>query len=377
MISFSGGLYLHIPFCKQACHYCNFHFATSLVYKEKLVKALIKEIEITAKKFSNPELKTIYFGGGSPSLLTLDELALILDKICQQFNVDGVEEVTLEANPDDLTRDYLKGLKALGIQRLSIGIQSFHEEDLKWMNRAHDSHQAMYCVPLAQDIGFDALSIDLIFGYPLLTDEKYIYNLNKVNKWQVPHISAYSLTVEEKTPLSKGIKKGLDKLPDEDAALRQFTMTHEILEDYGYEHYEISNYSKPGMHAIHNSNYWLGVPYIGIGPAAHSYYSGKRRWNIANNQQYIRKIESGEDPSESEIITSQITYDELILTRLRTKWGVNLSDIETIGAKYSAHFREKVQELIRKGIVQKSDENYKLTFKGMLMADHWTAELFY
>ena len=375
-MSFSGGLYIHIPFCRQACHYCNFHFTTSLHYKSRLVEAINREIRIRAAHFEKPELKTIYFGGGSPSLLSISELNTIMESIHRVFNTSGVVEITLEANPDDLTPEYIRLLKTIGIDRLSIGIQSFYEEDLMWMHRAHNNIHAMNCIPMAQDIGLGDISVDLIFGFPLLTDEKYMENLKKLTDWNIPHISAYSLTVEDKTPLAKSIRKGIDSRPDEGKSARQFVLTHHILEGKGYEHYEISNFSLPGWHAIHNSNYWLGVPYIGVGPAAHSFYEDCRYWNIANNQKYMHLIESGQETGEYEIINPDTAYNELILTRLRTKWGVDRADILRIGTKYADHFDSIIGVLIDNGIVEVNANNYKLTFEGQMMADHWTEELF-
>lgn len=373
---FNGGLYLHVPFCRQACHYCNFHFTTSLAHKESLIDALKREIAIRASLFDQAALQTIYFGGGSPSLLGAHELASILETIHRHFDTSRVREITLEANPDDLSASYLQALKSIGIQRLSIGIQSFHEEDLRWMNRAHNAEQALNCIPQAQDAGFEDLSADLIFGYPLLTDEKYVYNLATLAQWNVPHISAYSLTVEEKTPLEKNIRKGLDRYPDNDAAASHFIQTSSYLTSLGYEHYEISNYALPGCHAIHNSNYWLGVEYLGAGPSAHSYYGGRRYWNVANNQKYVRGISSGIEISESETIDPVTAYNELILTRLRTKWGVQLSDIEKIDPHYVIHFLNEIRPMIDQGFVEENSSCYRLTFNGKLLADYLTGQLF-
>ncbi len=341
-----------------------------------MLDAMKLEIIRRSAQFERPQLNTIYLGGGSPSILTLQDLDSLFEVIYKCFDVQDVQEVTLEANPDDLNKTYLNGLKGMGIQRLSIGIQSFFDEDLKWMYRAHDRGQALRCVPMAMDAGFDAISTDLIFGFPLLSDEKYMYNLNKLIEWEVPHISAYSLTVEEKTPLYKSIRKGIDIAPDEDKSVRHFTITHDVLSMHGYDQYEVSNFAKPNKYAIHNSNYWLGIPYIGIGPAAHSYYADHRYWNVANNQQYIRFIEANEVAFTSELITQKMAYNELMLTRLRTIWGVGLSDIRQINSGYISYFQEKVASMIKLGIVEKNGERFKLTFEGKLMADYWTAELF-
>ena len=374
--NFEGGLYLHIPFCKKACKYCNFHFTTSLAHKPNLLAALSQEIALRGKLFSTKKLQTIYFGGGTPSLLNADEINHLFEIIGENYDLSEVTEITMEANPDDLTETYLIALKDTPINRLSIGVQSFHADDLAWMGRAHDVRQAMECIPNAYKYGFENLSVDLIFGYELLTNDKLKYNLDLLNNWKVKHVSAYSLTVEDKTPLLKSVKLGLDKMPDSEHAADQFIMISEFLGKYGYEHYEISNYSLPDFNAVHNGNYWKGIPYIGIGPSAHSFYDSKRYWNVANNAQYIKSIESRILPQTEEIIDEKTAYNELILTRLRTKWGVSLSDVSKIDPLYVEHFLTRSHPFITSGDIILHNDIYTLSLNGKLVADHITGELF-
>ncbi len=376
LIDFEGGLYIHIPFCKKACKYCNFHFTTSLAHKDNLLAALSKEIALRGQLFNNKKLKTIYFGGGTPSLLSADELNHLFEIIGENYDLSEVTEITMEANPDDLTEAYLTVLKDTPINRLSIGVQSFHADDLAWMGRAHDVRQAMECIPNAYKYGFENLSVDLIFGYELLTNDKLKFNLDLLNNWKVKHVSAYSLTVEDKTPLLKSVKLGLDKMPDSEHAADQFIMISEFLVNNGYEHYEISNYALPDFNAVHNGNYWKGIPYIGIGPSAHSFYVHKRLWNVANNSKYIKSIDAGILPQVEEIIDKKTAYNELILTRLRTKWGVTIQDISNIDPLYVNHFIKESQPFITSGEMLLHNDIFTLGLKGKLIADHITADLF-
>ena len=374
--NFNGGLYIHIPYCKKACKYCNFHFTTSLAHKVELIDALILEIKHRADLFPEKKLRTVYFGGGTPSLLTPGEINRIFDQVNKTFDTSQMTEITMEANPDDLTSHYLSELQHTPVNRLSIGVQSFHEEDLHWMGRAHDVTQAMECIPNAYKYGFNDLSVDLIFGYELLSNAKLNYNLDLLNSWKVKHISAYSLTVEDKTQLFKSVKKGLDKLPDAEHAAGQFLMISKYLTGHGYEHYEISNFSLPDHNAVHNGNYWKGVEYIGIGPSAHSFYNKKRYWNVANNSQYIKSINEGVLPHSEETIDDKTAYNELILTRLRTKWGVSREEIEVIDPEFYAYFLTEAKVHLDEGSIVKSGDKFLLSLKGKLIADHITSELF-
>ena len=285
-----AGIYIHIPFCRQACNYCNFHFSTSLKYKDELLASLKQELALRREYLQGREISTIYFGGGTPSLLTADEINDIFDTICRHYPVNKLAEFTLEANPDDLSASYVRSLTHTPVDRLSIGVQSFRDEDLRFMNRAHNAQQADYAIKAAQDAGITNLSIDLIYGTPGLTDAAWKDNLDKVRQLSIPHFSAYALTVEEKTALHHAIKAKKVRPLDPEQAAGQFVLMADFAAQNGYDHYEISNLGLPGMHGVHNTNYWKGVHYLGIGPAAHSFNGASRRWNVASNALYIKGI---------------------------------------------------------------------------------------
>ncbi|RYF92790.1 MAG: radical SAM family heme chaperone HemW, partial [Chitinophagaceae bacterium] len=321
-----SGIYIHIPFCKQACHYCNFHFSTSLRYKNELINALLKEVEIYSldpfpfKTQSLPAenktgfglVETIYMGGGTPSLLDTNEIRLILEKIHHSFDVARDAEITLEANPDDIDQIKLAGWKEAGINRLSIGVQSFFAEDLQWMNRAHDAVQAARSLELAVR-QFANITIDLIYGTPDMTNAKWKENVDRAIGFGIPHLSCYALTVEPKTPLEKRIRHLQSKDVNPDVQSEQFTLLMEWMEQAGYEHYEISNFAKPGYRSRHNSSYWSGKTYIGLGPSAHSFDGDNRWWNVANNNLYIDSIQKSILPSEAEILTPTQKMNEAIM----------------------------------------------------------------
>lgn len=285
-----AGIYLHIPFCKQACYYCNFHFSTSLAQKDAMVQAILREIQLQQNYLDGLAVSSIYFGGGTPSILPEEDLQALLQALHQHFNITPDAEITLEANPDDLTAAKLAALKAAGINRLSIGVQSFHEEDLQWMNRAHNSQQATQCITLAQAAGFENITIDLIYGGPTLSDEGWAANVQQAIALKVPHLSCYALTVEAGTALDHFIKKKKMAAVDTDKAARHFEQLMQWMQAAGYEHYEISNFALPGWHSRHNSSYWQGKSYLGIGPSAHSFNGTSRQWNIANNTAYILSL---------------------------------------------------------------------------------------
>ena len=383
-----AGIYIHIPFCKQACHYCNFHFSTSLRYKNELIAALLKEVEMVADFFPQAmemagTIETIYFGGGTPSLCTEQEIRSILDKIRSVFSVSGDAEITLEANPDDITAEKLQQWKDSGINRLSIGIQSFFEEDLVWMNRAHNSRQAWESLVLATSY-FNNITIDLIYGTPALTDEKWKQNVDKAISLGIPHLSCYALTVEPKTALHKLIKehRSADVNPDQQSA--QFLLLMEWMQQAGYSHYEISNFAKPGFRSRHNSSYWQGKPYFGLGPSAHSFDGHARWWNIANNTAYIRSIEEGKIPFEKEELTIEQRINELIMISLRTEEGLNLSKIDEsiqgIDANRSTQVKtgllKESAKYIRNGLMLHEEGWLRLTKEGKLLADGIAADLF-
>ena len=324
-----AGIYIHIPFCKQACHYCNFHFTTSVRHKNELVAALLKEIELQQEYFGQETVETIYFGGGTPSLLQIEDLILEIDKIRSIYTVAENAEITLETNPDDITEEKLIRWKEVGINRLSIGIQSFFEEDLQWMNRAHNVQQAIDNLQLAKNY-FDNITIDLIYGTPLLTNEKWKQNVDTAIAFSVPHLSCYALTVEPKTPLQKMINSGKAEDVDPYKQSEQFLLLMQWLEEAGYEHYEISNFAKPGFCSRHNSSYWQGRKYLGIGPSAHSFDGSSRQWNVSNNTSYIESISKGIIPFEKEILTPVQKMNEYIMTSLRTSEGLNLDKVDKV-----------------------------------------------
>ena len=288
-----AGIYFHIPFCKQACHYCNFHFSTSLRYKEEMVQAMLRELEARRLYLPDEPLDSIYFGGGTPSLLSEGELMAFFEAVNRYFRLSPKAEITLEANPDDLKPETLAALGRSPVNRLSIGIQSFAEEDLRFFNRAHDAHEARRCLDNARAAGFGDLTIDLIYGAPTTSHAQWAENLEIAFSYQIPHLSCYALTVEPRTALDHFIKKGKAPAVDEEQAARQFGYLVEATQAAGYEQYEISNFALPGRYAVHNSNYWTGAPYLGIGPSAHSFDGESRQWNVANNAKYLKAVGSG------------------------------------------------------------------------------------
>jgi len=313
-----AGIYIHIPFCKQACYYCDFHFSTSLKYKDELIQALIKEIKLQKDYLAGETVETVYFGGGTPSVLNADEINILLNTITNLHTVSANAEITLEANPDDLSKEKLQALRQTSLNRLSIGIQSFFDEDLAWMNRAHRANEAESSVKRAQDTGFENITADLIYGYPLLTDQKWKYNLDKIFALDIPHVSSYSMTVEPRTALASFIKTKKQQPMDEQQSAEQFILLMDAMQAHGFEHYEISNFCKPGNYSRHNSNYWKGVKYLGLGPSAHSYNGETRQWNVANNAKYIVALEKSEIPAETETLSEANRLNEYIMTSLRT-----------------------------------------------------------
>ena len=367
-----AGIYIHIPFCRQACHYCNFHFSTSLRYKNELLEALLKETELQKDYLGNESVETIYFGGGTPSLLTISDLRFQIDKINKIFPVSDIAEITLEANPDDINEEKLSGWKEIGINRLSIGVQSFFEEDLLWMNRAHNKQQAIDNLQLAIK-QFDNITIDLIYGHPLLTNEKWKKNVEKVIALNIPHISCYALTVEPKTPLSKMIKEKKIEDVQQEKQAEQFLLLMQWLEDAGYEHYEISNFAMPGFRSRHNSSYWQGKKYLGLGPSAHSFDGETRQWNISNNNIYIESLEKNKIHFEKELLTPFQKANEYIMTSLRTKEGL---DLEKLPEALSHELLAVSDKFIGSGKLILKENKLILTKEGKLFADGIAAELF-
>ncbi len=371
-----AGIYVHIPFCRRACHYCNFHFSTSLRFKDDVLNAIEREMAMR-RGYIDDNVSTIYFGGGTPSLLSVVELNRLLSRIHALYDVDDAVEITLEANPDDLSPQYIRNLKAAGVNRLSIGIQSFHDDDLQWMNRVHDARQARQCLDHCRAGGIENYSIDLIFGGPTTTDVIWQKNLEYAIERQVPHISAYLLTVEPKTALGVRIAKQMEKPLDDDRAAVQFDISMDTLEDAGYLHYEISNYCKPGHTSRHNSSYWEDVRYIGFGPSAHSYDRQSRQWNVAHNIKYINAISSGELFFEVEQLTSREKYNELLLTCLRTSRGVDIRKVRALGGPYGDYFLACAKTPIGAGEIIEDVPYYRLSRHVRKTANAIIADLFY
>jgi oxygen-independent coproporphyrinogen III oxidase len=371
-----AGIYLHIPFCKQKCTYCDFHFSTTFQsYRGKMLDAIAKEIHLRAQEFQNDLVETIYFGGGTPSLLTQKELTNLFSVLLENHTISPSAEITLEANPDDISTQSLSEWKKLGFNRLSIGIQSFREEDLDWMNRAHSAEEAKKCVQLAQAEGFENISVDLIYGLPNLSKTTWINHIQTVIDFGVPHVSAYCLTVENKTLLEKKVQEGSIVPSDEDQQSDQFLLLVETLRKAGYEQYEISNFCLPGNESCHNSAYWKGNKYMGIGPSAHSFDGVNRRFNVANNHQYMQFLQAGKAYFETEYLTPVMRFNEVILTGLRTKWGVQLNDLKAI-LPLSKNFLNQVEKFEKNGWLCATNETIFLENDGWLMADYMASELF-
>ncbi|MFL9834624.1 radical SAM family heme chaperone HemW [Chryseobacterium terrae] len=371
-------IYIHIPFCKQKCSYCNFHFSTSLNFKDEMLDAMKKEIFLRKDELQNKNIQSLYFGGGTPSVLSADEIKSLIDEVLKYFSFKNDIEITLEANPDDLNSQFLKGLSNSPVNRLSIGTQSFFDEDLKLMNRAHNASEAEGSIKRAQDFGFENLSIDLIYGSPTSNLEIWKENLNKTVALEIPHISSYALTVEPKTALENWVSKGKVSNPKEEEQNREFYYMIDFLKDHGFDHYEVSNFAKEKFYSRHNSAYWKYQEYLGIGPSAHSYNGNDvRSWNVANNQQYIKKLNSNILAKETEILSQQDQFNEMIMIGLRTIWGV---DLESLNQKFSAnileHFNKEIQNKIEEGILKIEDNHLKIHEKHWFMADGIASDLF-
>lgn len=371
-------IYIHIPFCKQKCSYCNFHFSTSLNFKEEMLRAMKTEIQLRKDELQKRSLKSLYFGGGTPSILSVDEINSLIDEVLHHFSFEKDIEITLEANPDDLDKNFLKQLAGTPVNRLSIGTQSFFEEDLKLMNRAHTASEAEGSIKRAQDFGFENLSIDLIYGSPTSNLEIWKENLHKTIALEVPHISSYALTVEPKTALDNWISKGKVKSPKEEEQNREFYYLSDFLKDHGFEHYEVSNFAKPGFYSRHNSSYWKYQEYLGIGPSAHSYNGfDVRSWNVANNQQYIKKLSTKLLAKEEEILSKGDQFNEMIMIGLRTIWGVDLESLkEKFDDRFLEHFQQEIKQKMEEGILIIEKDHLKIPEKHWFMADGIASDLF-
>lgn len=371
-----SGIYIHIPYCKQACHYCDFHFSTNLKTKTNLIAAILKEIDLQRDYLNGETLETIYFGGGTPSLLSAEELTSILERVQQNFPIGEHPEISLEANPDDLTKAKLSELKEAGINRLSIGIQSFNNDILTFFNRAHNADMAIMCVEDAKGLGFHNISVDLIFGVPDQSIQDLSEDLERVLELDVPHISIYGLTIEEKTVFGKWLKQNKLKPLNEELAAQHLELIMERLAQVGYEQYEISNFSRPGFESRHNSSYWQGKKYLGIGPAAHSYNGESRQFNVAHNSRYIQALEKNEMQCSVEKLSREDHINEVILTQIRLKEGIDLQDLLR---RHSFNLLSEKADALRQfetsEMVETKGNYLRLTSKGKLLADFITEKL--
>ena len=371
-----AGIYVHIPFCKKRCSYCDFHFSTTFSsYREKLIAAICLELEMRKTELNDIPVETVYFGGGTPSLLTKDELFDILHAVRAHYHLVEIPEITFEVNPDDATEENLLAWKEIGINRLSIGLQSFQESDLTWMNRSHSTQQGETAVRLAQAHGFDNISIDLIYGLPDLSNEQWLSHLKRALDLKVQHISSYCLTIEPKTALNHFVAKGKLSRPTEDQQSEQFDLLVSTLGQAGFEQYEISNFAKDQLYAKHNSAYWNFTPYLGVGPSAHSFDGIQRRWNVANNTKYYQQIGKNQDWYEVEILSVSEKWNEYFLTGLRTKWGVLKRSIMELGGFNSTELKQ-LDSYLQNDLMRLNDEQYVLTEKGKLQADGIASSFF-
>lgn len=373
------GIYIHIPFCKQACHYCNFHFSTSLAQKEKLLDAIVEEIHISQQQRTGKHeiISSLYFGGGTPSMLSIAELGFIFEALHRHFIFAADAEITLEANPDDISEVTLKSWRQLGINRFSVGIQSFLEKELIWMNRAHSAAESLICIEQIRDAGFSNFSVDLIYGSPVLADDDWKRNVEIVVEKKIPHISCYALTVEPKTALDKMIVQQKKEPVDTEKQARQFLLLMDWMHSCGYEHYEISNFAKPGFRSRHNSSYWSGDTYYGFGPSAHAYDGKRRTWNIANNSLYIQSLQKGIIPFEEEVLTTTEQLNEYIMTSLRTMEGLDLDHVlQCFGETEAMRLQTAGNRFKEAGKLVFANRSIVLTKEGKLFADGIAADLF-
>jgi oxygen-independent coproporphyrinogen-3 oxidase len=372
-----AGIYIHIPFCKKACHYCNFHFSTSLSSKEPFIDAICKEIELRHREFDDQKIETLYFGGGTPSILTNQDLAKIMNKLRSHFDFSNLKEFTFECNPDDICTDYLKILLDQQVDRLSIGIQTFQDKALIHMNRAHNSNQAKHALELSLKQGFQKLSADLIYGFPGSSNQSLIDDIQTLIDFEIKHVSSYALTIEEKTAYHKWVQSGKMAAVDEGHSSTLYDTLMTMLNQHDFLHYEISNFAKEGHLAVHNTNYWKSIYYIGFGPSAHSFYHHKRLWNVADNLKYVKAVDRGVLAMESETLTVHDQYNEYILTNLRTMWGISLAEIlEHFGEEMKDHTQQILHSLDRNKIHEIKFDTFALTQAGKHFADGIASDFF-
>lgn len=376
-LSFMAGIYIHIPFCKTRCHYCNFFSRASGKHREEFLPALLREMELQQDYLRDEPVHTVYLGGGTPSLLSDHEIREILDHVRSHFRVDDAAEITLEANPDDINARKAKELLRAGIGRLSLGVQSFHDEDLAYLKRVHNAVDAMNAIKILQDSGLEDLTIDLIYGIPTLSDEKWAENLDVFFRFRLPHLSAYALTVEDKTPLEVLIRREKLPAPDEDSLSRQFKTLTSLTGREGYIHYEISNFALEGHYSKHNSLYWTGGHYLGLGPSAHSYNGISRRWNKASMKSWLALEDHYDESFEEEILSQDQRYNEYVMTSLRTVWGCDIGLVEQqFGKEYADHLAAGAEKYLERQQIRRENTRLFLTEKGKFFADGIAADLF-
>lgn len=372
-----AGIYIHIPYCRQACRYCDFHFVVSVWQKKEILPYILKEVESRGEYLSGETIDSIYFGGGTPSVLEKGEIVSILESIKKNYTIGSEPEISFEANPEDLKKDYLKGLKEIGINRLSIGIQSFHNSDLELMHRIHSAEQAITCVKNAKEVGFDNISIDLIYGIPRQEAGVWEENLDTAFSLGIQHFSAYHLTYEAGTIFDHWVKKGRIKPIQEEDSIQQFKTLLKKAKENGFEHYEISNFSLPGFQSRHNSSYWHQEKYIGIGPSAHSFDGKSRRWNFKSNKKYSENISTGAEYFETEVLTEENQYNEFIMTNMRTMAGVSLATInERFGKDFENYFLIQARKFVENGSVKREGEIFRFSEEGIFISDHIISEIF-
>lgn len=371
-----AGIYIHIPYCKQACHYCNFHFSTSTDSLSEVIDAILTELNVRQAYLENEEIETIYFGGGTPSMVPTHQLQKIINHIQAQFSIDSQCEITLEANPDDINPHVLQEWVDIGINRLSLGVQSFHDDDLFFMNRAHSGKEAFEAISSIVNSDIKRITADIIFGYDGLTEEKLLFNLKQIHQTRIHHLSCYAMTIEPKTALHHQIKTGQVQAMKDMESASQFNLIRSVLTNEAFDHYEISNYARDHEYAIHNTHYWKNRSYLGLGPSAHSYNGITREWNVANNIKYLKSIQNGESISEIETLSPTDKYNEYIMTGLRTKWGVSTEKIERLGSHFLNHFHEESQTLFEEGKLIQNGSSIQISEDHLILCDAISSTLF-
>ncbi len=372
-----AGLYVHIPFCRQKCHYCNFYSLATKKYHDQMIYAIIRELEVRSNYLGGEKLNTIYFGGGTPSLFQPQKFKSIITKAQQILGIDDDAEITVEANPDDINRQWLLDLRKTTVNRLSIGVQSFNDKDLNYLYRTYSAAKANDSIKIAQDLGFENLSIDLIYGFPTLSDDRWKESISRALELGISHISAYALTVEPGTALDLFIRRGKYKPVDDVIAAHQFDLIRDALKDAGYEHYEISNFCLPGKYSRHNTSYWFSDKYLGAGPSAHSFDGESRQWNVSNLKSYISSVEKNEIDFEKENLSQSQKYYEYVMTALRTMWGIDIEKVKVeFGEDFHAQLLMEAKPFLQKSEIQISLNKITLTYKGKFFADGIAAGLF-